>query len=65
LKVAHFVKLRWLIGYLDQLDFEEFDRVSKVLNKTHRDPNILDNQDLEIIDNVYFKLRNQEEIKDF
>lgn len=57
MKIADLVKLRWLVKCLDNLNDEEYDKVSRVLDKSHRDPHELDRRDLELIDNVYLKTR--------
>lgn len=57
MKIADLVKLRWLVKCLDNLNDEEYDKVSRVLDKSHRDPQELDRRDLELIDNVYLKTR--------
>lgn len=57
MKIADLVKLRWLVKCLDELNDEEYDRVSRVLDKSHRNPHDLDRKDLEVIDNVYLKTR--------
>ncbi len=57
MKIADIVKLRWLLKCLDNLNEEEHDKVSHVLDKSHRDPNVLDRKDLDLIDNVYSKTR--------
>lgn len=57
MKIADLVKLRWLVRCLDNLNDDEYDKVSCVLDKSHRDPHELDRTDLELIDNVYLKTR--------
>ena len=57
MKIADLVKLRWLMKCLDNLNDDEYDKVSRVLDKSHRDPFNLDRKDLEVIDNVYLKTR--------
>lgn len=59
MKVADLVKLRWLVKCLDNLSCEDYDRVSDILEKSHRDPNKLNNQDLDIIEKTYLKTRQK------
>jgi hypothetical protein len=44
---------------LDVLNDEEYDKVSRVLDKSHRDPNKLDNKDLDFINKTYLKTRQK------